>query len=667
MIPDHRLAAAAVATAVAMMLGGPHLTQDARGASRMSFKSEVELLLGRLDLSLPGLKQVRAARTDPTRAATELLAYYRNRKSVKHPEERFRKQGLRGRKMSPGVKKIADDALRNILVASPNYPRHNFGSKIDWYTNRNPNRDNEWIWQLHRHSSWGALGTAYSTTAQEKYAGAYVRQLLDWIEKCPLSKMNMKRRGHPAWRTIEAGIRGRSWTVHFQQFVDSPNYTPEALVRFLNSCHAHAAYLSDGREYSRNNWGLMEAEGTAFIAMTFPEFRKSKAWRRKSIRHIAAQIEKQVRSDGMQFEQCLGYHMGCIGWFSRTAKLAGMNGLAREFPAKFWKRLEAMCEVPMKLCTPDGLSAQFGDDSHPMNCRRALANWAGFFKREDFAYVASAGKRGKAPKQTAFALRESGFYSMRSSWSERATCMVLKCGLDGGWHCQPDNGSFEVFAGGRRLTPDSGTYIYHGNAQAVRDRAWFRQTRVHATMTLGGKDTAYKPKLKLWKPGKQHDVLVVENAGYRGFTHRRAIIFVNKKFFVIIDEALGKATGKAFLHFQLPPGKATLNVRAMTARTGFSAGTNLLIAAMPQSGLKMIKEKGQVSFKYGSKQPRPAFRYELKKGRQSLRFVTMLLPHEGPAPRVEIKLVGNPRPGAKKIELDVTVDDKKTRIGYQLD
>lgn len=49
--------------------------------------------------------------------------------------------------------------------------------------------------------------------------------------------------------------------------------------------------------------------------------------------------------------------------------------------------------------------------------------------------------------------------------------------------------------GGRRLTPDSGRYIYHGDDKA---RKWFRQTRVHQTLTLDGHDTAYAPKLLLW-------------------------------------------------------------------------------------------------------------------------------------------------------------------------
>ena len=630
----------------------------------MAPEKELHVLLERLDLSRPGLKRVGAAAGDPGKASALLLSYYRRRRSVRHPQERFRRLGLKGRKLSAGVRSIADDALGNVLIASPNYPAHDFGPDIDWFTNRNPRRDNEWLWQLHRHSSWGALGIAYATTGREKYAEAYIRMLLDWIEKCPLSKMNVQQRGEPAWRTIEAGIRGYSWTVHFQQFLDSPSFTPEALVRFLNACHAHATYLADGRRFSRNNWGLMEAEGVAFMAMTFPEFRNSRAWRRKAVRHIASEIHKQVRPDGMQVEQCMGYHGGCIRWFSRTARLAGMNGLAAEFPARFWEKLEKMCEVPMKLCLPDGLSAQFGDDSSRRDCRALLGEWAGHFKRRDFAYVASGGKRGKAPAATAFALRDSGFYSMRSNWGPRATCMILKCGADGGWHCHPDNGTFEVYAGGRRLTPDSGTYIYHGNARARRDRAWFRRTRAHATMTLNGVDATYRPRLRLWKPGKRHDVLVVENAGYPGFIHRRAVMFVDKTFFVLVDEALGTAEGKALLHFQLPPTEAVLDCKAKRARTACADGVNLLLAGMPQPGLRMFRERGRVSFKYGEEEPRPAFRFQLEKASGPLRFVTALVPFEGRPPAVEVKVAGNSGPGTRKVALEVTVNARSRRVEY---
>lgn len=616
----------------------------------------IQTLLAALNLDRPGLEKVKAAQNDPAAAARELLAYYRARTSVKHPADRARSADVRGKFADKRCLEIADDAVKNILITCPHYPRFDFGPDIDWFTNRNPKRDKEWLWQLHRQSSWGALGRAYRHTGDEKYARAYVRQLLDWLKKCPC------RKGSPAWRTIEAGIRGFSWTTHFQYFLDSPAFTPEVLTAFLNGCREHAVYLTS-RKFSRNNWGLMEAEGAAFIGFTFPEFKEAAAWRAKAIKHLNAEIRKQVRADGMQVEQCLGYHSGCIHWFARTAEIAKLNGGENEFPPEYFRRLEAMCAVFLKLGLPDGGNTQFGDDHSQFHWRRVLERWAPVFNRGDFLYVATGGKKSTPPKETAFALKDSGFYSMRSGWDENAVCLVLKCGPNGGWHCQPDNGTFEIFAGGRRLTPDSGSYIYSGDAAG---RAWFRRTRVHQTMTLDGKDIAYRPKLRLWKPGGDLDVLVVENQSYPHFTHRRTVLFVKKKYFVVVDEALGTAKGAAMLHFQLAPGDAILDKKRFRAHTAFKDGTNLLVQTVARPGLKLVKEEGRVSFEYGKWKPRPAFRFELKKAAVPLRFITVLVPYTGEVPTVRVETVGSPPPGAEQMKLDATVSGETTRIGWAL-
>ncbi len=73
-----------------------------------------------------------------------------------------------------------------------------------------------------------------------------------------------------------------------------------------------------------------------------------------------------------------------------------------------------MCEVFLKLGLPDGTTTQFGDDHSEIHWRPVLQQWGEFFHRDDFRYVASDGKTGAAPKETAFALPDSGFYSMRS-------------------------------------------------------------------------------------------------------------------------------------------------------------------------------------------------------------------------------------------------------------
>ncbi len=241
---------------------------------------------------------------------------------------------------------------------------------------------------------------------------------------------------------------------------------------------------------------------------------------------------------------------------------------------------------------------------------------------------------------------------------------MLKNGPDGGWHCHPDNGTFELYAGGRRLMPDSGTYIYSGDAEAEAARRWFRQTRVHQTLTLNGEDTAYRPKLLKWQPGETRDSLVVENAGYPNLTHRREVFFVHKRFFVIIDEANGVGTGAVDVHFQLLPCTPVVDTAALTFRTAFPAGGNVLVQALPQPGLALEPEEGWVSYEYLKREPRPAFRYRLQKaGAPAVRFVTLVIPFNGPTPpAAEVRLLDNPANGASALRVEVRVGEIREEI-----
>ena len=291
--------------------------------------------------------------------------------------------------------------------------------------------------------------------------------------------------------------------------------------------------------------------------------------------------------------------------------------------------------------------------------------WSRFFGRDDFLYLATDGEQGVPPAQTAYALKESGLYSMRSGWNKDAICLVLKCGPNGGGHCQPDNGTFDLYAGGRNLMPDAGSYIYSGDPE---NRAWFRQTKVHQTLTLNGENAAYAPRLLLWKPGDSEDILVVENQSYDDLRHRRAVFFVDKRFFVIVDEAIGEGAGDIGLHFQLAPGKADFDARKLSVTSAFDEGWNVLVQTQKQEGIELIEEEGQVSFEYTKKMPRPAFGYHIAKGsgKKGIRFVTLVAPYEQKKPNVKIKVLDEPEVGSSFIQLEVREDAGREIIGYNL-
>jgi len=583
------------------------------------------LLLSRLDLQNPHLEKVKYTSSNPSMAAIHLLEYFRTRLAVKHPVDRSLRTGMQGNYASAAEMEIANNALKNIFVGQPAYPPQFCGDDIDWGTSPVP--DKEWTWQLNRMTFWDAMAKAWWHTGDEKYAAAWCNQLTDWVKKNPRDKDHAY-----AWRSIEAGIRGYRWAGLFHHFLDAPSFTPEVMVAFMNSCYEHAEYLMT-KYSSRSNWALMEAEGMAFIAITFPEFREADIWRDEAIRRLSNEINIQVYPDGHQRELAMGYHLGSIGWFLRTYDLAVLNGLGHLFHGDYIQSIERMCEVPMKLSHPDGTYPQFGDAwaGKPGQTRRNFLEWSERFNRQDFLYLATGGTRGQKPDSTAYALKESGLYSMRSGWDAGAICLILKCGPDGGGHSQPDNGTFELSAGGRTLMPDAGSYIYSGDPEG---RAWFRQTRVHQTLTLDGKNSAYAPRLVLWQPGDSLDILIVENESYPGLTHRRSVSFVDKKYFVITDEAYGDAVGDVRIHFQLAPGDALIDTQQLTARTLFEEGWNLQVKTMPQEGLSMVEEEGQVSFLYTKKEPRPAFCYRIRKETKSqqIRFVTTVQTHSGASP-----------------------------------
>lgn len=622
-------------------------------------KSEIELLLSRLDLEGEELAQIKKSTNNHEEAAAAILKYYQNRTAVKHQVDRSLQEKFLGNCATEKDFKYANDALKHVFVGQTAYPSHFCGDDIDW--NSRPVPDMEWVWQLNRMYFWNAMGKVYWHTGDEKYAREWCEQVVDWIQKNPNDSEHRY-----AWRSIETGIRGHSWTELYQYFLDSPYFTNDVLVAFLNSCYDHAEYLMT-KYRTGSNWGLMEAEGMAFIAITFPEFKHAEKWRDEAFHRLNNEINIQVYPDGHQRELAIGYHLGCIGWFLHTYELAKLNHLDDAFEDIYLERIEKMCEVPMKLCLPNGTNVQFGDawEGQPGQHSERFLEWSKLFNRDDFLYLATEGKEGVKPGATAYALKESGLYSMRSGWDKLAICLVLKCGPDGGGHCQPDNGTFDLYAGGRNLMPDAGSYIYSGDPEG---RAWFRQTRVHQTLTLNRQNSRYAPGLLLWKPGDDLDILVVENAGYEQLTHRRAVFFVDKRYFVIVDEAIGSGIGDVGLHFQLAPISADFDRQNLSVNTSYQDGWNVLVRTEKQQGLKFIEEEGQVSFVYTIKKPRPAFGYHMEKsdGVAGLRFVTLVAPYEKEKPDVKIKVVGDPRPGSSIFQLEISENAKIKMIGYSL-
>ena len=634
-----------------------------------------------LNLDYPGLEKVKELHSQgkDADAASALLEYYRARKNVKAPEVNVDKITI-----SKDEQKWADEALEHTFFAHKGYqPSFNYGQDIDWQYW--PVKDNELRWQLHRHKWFTPMGKAYRLSGDEKYAKEWVLQYMDWIKKNPLLKIDKKEyelvndgklKGDYenmrfAWRPLEVSNRLQDQTSQFVLFLPSPSFTPEFLTEFLLNYHKHALHIM--ANYSdQGNHLLFEAQRMLCAGSFFPEFKEAAEWRRSGIDILNREIGVQVYKDGGQFELDPHYHLAAINIFWKALELADMNGYKKEFPQSYIDTVESMIMFYMNISFPDYTNPCFSDakltDKKEMvkNYKRWLKT---FPENEAIRYMATQGKEGKLPENLSIAFKESGFFVFRNSWGMDATQMVVKAGPKAFWHCQPDNGTFELWFNGKKLFADSGSYVYAGNGEVMEWRNWFRQTRVHNTLTLGGKDLeTTDSKTLLWQPEGNVQMLVTENQSYKKLKHRRSVFFVDGKYFVIVDEAVGDAKGSVNLNYQMPRGKVNNSREDMTFVTAFEPGSNMKLQCFGPDGMTMKKEEGWLSTEYRKKQKRMNVSFNVKKdSSEPVRYITVICPvkDSADAPKISAKFKSK-KYDEKGLEVEVKVGGKKQVLKYGL-
>jgi heparan-sulfate lyase len=221
---------------------------------------------------------------------------------------------------------------------------------------------------------------------------------------------------------------------------------------------------------------------------------------------------------------------------------------------------------------------------------------------------------------------------------------------------------------GRNFFPDAGSYSYGGDAEVMKMRDWFRQTKVHNTLTLNDKNLEKADtKCLLWKSDKKVDVLVTVNPSYRDLSHRRSVFFVDKKFYVIMDEAIGEAKGKVGIHYQMCEGDVKLDLDTQKAFTNFNDGNNIVVKTFSEQKQSMLEEEGWISYESKKKSPRKAFVFNVdKQTDKPVRFITVILPVENALKAPEIKAAFQKDYSEKELFVSLKIGKQSYKLNYQL-
>jgi uncharacterized heparinase superfamily protein len=662
------------------------------GPAEVVFRSRRELAMRLGRLHLTGPRDPRAGFRRGNASPERWLSDFRQRAVRLFPGVEGRATSALFASRMPGVQEevlAVAEALGQGRFDLLGYRELSFGDPIDWHRDPVSGRraprvhwsridpldpltvgDNKVVWELNRHQWLIRFGQAYRLTGDERYARTFVRHVRDWLEANPPGL------GINWTSSLELALRIIAWCWALFLLRDSAALTADVFAEMVEALEAHAAYVEQNLSYyfSPNTHLTGEALGLFYAGMIFPGLRRAERWRKLGARILVEESARQIRPDGVHFEEATCYLRYTIEIYLHFLILAARGGVA--VAPEVDERVQRMLDFLLTIRRPDGSMPAIGDadggwllplaDRSPDDVGGLFALAAVMFGRSDYAWAAANPApeplwiRGVGGLEALDALRaeppstapsrlfaDGGYAVMRSDWAPDAHQLIfdagpLGCGTSDG-HGHADLLSIQVSAFGSPYLVDPGTYCY------TADREWrdfFRGTAAHSTVRVDGAgqatptgpfrwDSRPRARVRQWLSTPAFDFVDAEHDAYRRLSdpvlHRRRVFFVKPRYWVLADDLDGAGEHEIELRFQFGALPLTIDSELWARATG-PDGHGLLVRPFASVPLKGEIVEGQispiggwVSANYGRRQAAPALIYSTVT-RLPLRILTLLWP-----------------------------------------
>jgi hypothetical protein len=527
--------------------------------------------------------------------------------------------------------------------------------------------DHKVIWELNRHQHLVTLAKAWCLTQEKSYVSELISQWYSW------RRANPYPRGVNWGSSLEVAFRSLSWIwIHHLTAGCSevPAEFEADLLHGLATAGRHIErYLST--YFSPNTHLLGEAVALLFIGVLYPQLGPAKRWRNKGWQLLVEQSERQVRCDGVHFEQSSYYHVYALDFFLHARVLASKNAI--EVPVSFDRTILKMLDF-VRALSQTGTPQGFGDDdggrvfnplrNRPEHMSDPLAVGGALFHNVDLLSAATLteesvwllgdaasvlGRRQATPNPVSRSFEAAGIYLMADAARGLRQLMA-----DGGpqgpgrsGHGHADALSIQLSLDGKPWLIDSGTGCYI-SGDDTRDR--FRGTAAHNTLWLDGLDQAVSEapfawtslptvEVEQWIQGKRFNLFVGSHSGYMRLAdpvdHRRFIFHLVGNFWLIRDLAEGRQVHSIATLWHFHPAVSLTNVgnnfiTSDSKRQPGAGNGQLSLALVPLEDNAWTSEiiTEQISPAYGRFEPAPVLRFSTR-GTLPAEFALVLNPQSG--------------------------------------
>jgi hypothetical protein len=387
--------------------------------------------------------------------------------------------------------------------------------------------------------------------------------------------------------------------------------------------------------FSPNTHLIGEAVALFFIGTLCPEIPEAQRWQKKGLAIVLAESERQIRADGVYFEQSLYYHVYALDFFLHTRLLASRNGLG--LPESFDTVLKKMLEV-VRVLSRNGAPDAFGDDdggrlfnprrnrvkhmSDPLALGSALFDGRTHELTEEALWLfgqaaANAAREKPQGPLTSVAFEDGGLYVIASSGSSDGQMLVDAGphGIGHGGHGHADALSVRLSLSGQHWLVDPGSFVYISLGD---ERNEFRGTGAHNTLRVDKSDQAVPespfswsslPQVRAedWVAGRSFTFFSGVHDGYSRLPdpvlHRRSIFHLHGEYWLVRDIAEGAAEHDLELFWHFAPGVVLQAGEA--ALIASSEDEQLAVLSTSAQASQVAVEDGFISPAYGDKHAAP--------------------------------------------------------------
>lgn len=503
--------------------------------------------------------------------------------------------------------------------------------------------DHKVTWELNRHQHLVTLAKAWCLSGEKRYIKELTVQWYSW------QRTNPYPIGINWASSLEVAFRSLSWIWILHLLEGCPEIPASFETDLLHGLAHNGRYIGRylSTYFSPNTHLLGEAVALFFIGTLCPQIPSAGRWKANGWRIVLREAERQVRPDGVYFEQSLYYHVYALDLLLYARILAACNQI--EIPGNFDRILGKMLDV-LQALSQAGPPEGFGDDDggRLFNPRRnrtkhmtdSLALGAVLFGRNDLNSASLTEE-----SVWLFGDEAVSHFDMHSSISQESESKAFESGgiyviadsepclqqmmIDAGpqgtgrsGHGHADALSIRFSQDGRRCLVDPGTYCYLSDGN---ERSLFRGTGAHNTLRVDGLDQAVEvgpfawssiPAIQAeqWLKGETFSLFVGSHTGYCRLQdpvlHRRFVVHLAGGYWLVRDVAQGRESHQLEIFWHFASDFTVRNVVggfvAEPSTDSQSGRLALMPAPVPSWNLDLAL--GHVSPAYGTKERAPVLR-----------------------------------------------------------